>query len=225
MAWDKGFDFRSTAAFVTDPTDCTYVQADGSAAGEIYPIIRNSVTFGWAPNADGHNPGNTRDRDNAAGHEKISGVQWGASGICEFQVDLPAPGDYIIDLALGDPAGGANNVFTKIYDGTVAGTLLATIGPTSNSSGQFVDASGVNRTSASDWLTNRATITKTFATSIFTLTLEDQAGSPTPISHLFLSQVGGGGGGGGITSMSGPGFQNLINRTYRPRPFAPGRAR
>lgn len=186
-AWDKGFNFRSSAGYVTDPTDCTYVGDQGGGVGEVYPITRNSVTFGYVA---AHNAGNLRDRDNAGGHEKVAGVHFGdGSNIHQFQVDLIAAGVYDIYVALGDPAGGAGEVHSKIYDGTVAGTLLATLGPASISSGQFMDATGVTRTNAADWIANQVKITKTFATTTFTITIERNL---APLTHVFLSQVGGG---------------------------------
>lgn len=191
MPWDKGFDFRASAAYVTDPTNCTYVieTSPGSGVGETYPVTRNTVTFGYVA---GRESGSVRDRISTAGQEKIAGRHAGNAGANganarQFRVDLPATGDYDIYLALGDPSGGETAVNSKLYDGTISGTLLATINPTAPSSGQFIDATATLRTSAANWLSSNVKITKTFATTIFTITLENDA----PISHVFLSQVGG----------------------------------
>jgi hypothetical protein len=40
--WQQGFDFRNTAAFVTDPPGDTYVLPTTK-----YPTTVNGVTFGW----------------------------------------------------------------------------------------------------------------------------------------------------------------------------------
>lgn len=181
-AWDKGWNFRETSGFVTDGTNETY------AIQETYPITRNSVTFGWTANL----PGNARDRTNGSPETpRLSGLNasryFGTPQL--FRVDLPATGDYAITLAFGDPGGGFNTLASHVYDDS---TTLITLGPTSNSSGQFFDAAGTNHTSAANWISSNAAVTKTFATTIFNVSLSetDDLGA---INHLFLSQQGGGG--------------------------------
>ena len=176
MAWDKGFNFRETAGFVTDGANETYA----ICSAETYPTTRNSVTFG-VENVFGWS---TRDRLDT-NDRRLAGVNWRSDkGL--FRVDLEAADDYVIDLAYGDPSGGANNPDSKIYDNT---TVLATIGPTTNGSGEFVDASGVNRTSAALWVSNRVTIQHTFATTTFFVSVSEAASALSPLAHLFLSRV------------------------------------
>ncbi len=178
MAWDKGFNFRDTSAFVTDGTNQTYVANTGGGVADLYPTTRNGVTFGWNTFLSG----STRDRIDT-NDPRLAGVQWGSgTPVIDFRVDLTATGDYSIDLALGDPAGGANSTNSIVYDNT---TSLATI-TTASGSGQFVDASGVNRTSAALWVSGHATITKTFASTIFRVTSEVNL---APVTHVFLSQL------------------------------------
>lgn len=187
MAWDKGFDFRSTAAYLDsvggDPANCTYVLAADS-----YSVTRNGVTFGYetAPNSHANR--------STAVDLRLSG----AALVClnnvtpkSFRVDLPATGDYIITLALGDQA---TSRATKcvIKDDT---TVLATINKTSTAANNYIDASGVVRTGA-DWPGSNVTITKTFATQILRLTFgaNDTTSTANGIAHLFVSQVSSGGG-------------------------------
>jgi hypothetical protein len=177
MAWDKGFDFRDTAAFVTDGANCTYVDlvVGGNSA---YPVTRNGVTFGWNTQANI----NTRDRLNT-NDPRLAGVQWGSGApVLDFRVDLLAVGDYAIDLGLGDETGGSGVVNSKAYDNT---TLLATLNAAS-ATGHYVDATNIDRTSAANWVANHATVTKTFASTIFRITSETNTAN---ISHVFLSQV------------------------------------
>ncbi len=176
-AWDKGWNFRASSTFVTDGANETYVIDSGNGNAEEYPVTRNGVTFGWGSNQIG----NVRDRLDT-NDRRLAGTQWG-NALAVFQVDLVGAADYIIDAAFGDPAGGATNIGAKFYDNT---TVVATIANTSNSSGEFVDASGVNRTSAANWVANHATIQKTFATTTFKLELQQ---ATSGMVHLFLSQV------------------------------------
>lgn len=171
-----GFDFRATAPFVADPANTTYVGATGAGAGEPYPVTRNGIAFGYTVQ-----PGNTRDRDSGL-DPRLAGIHFSDSAtVVRFRVDLPAPGTYTIDLALGDPGGGATQVQSTIYDNT---TALAVIGPLSPSTGQFVDATGAIRTSAADWVTNHQTTSLTFTTSTFFITLDRNLAS---IAHLTIA--------------------------------------
>lgn len=175
MAFDKGWNFRDSAGFVTDGTNQTYVVGT-AGLWEIYPTTRNGTTFGW----DNVASGNLRDR-NSGNDPRLAGVQW-SDVLRVFRIDLPSAADYNIDLALGDPGGGANSINSKVYDNT---TLLTTISG-SNSSGEFKDANGTNHTSAANWVSNHATLLKTFASTIFKISAE---GGLTPVTHVFLSQV------------------------------------
>src|SRR3990167_6684343 len=90
MAWDKGFDFRNTSAYVTDPADHTYVLHT-----ETYPTTRNGVTFGWSAGTI-----DSRDRDSGI-DARLAGINFGAA-TGTFRVDLPATGDYDVRIASGD---------------------------------------------------------------------------------------------------------------------------
>lgn len=181
-----GIDFRDTSGFVTDPANCTYTFTSGD--GDLYPKTRGGVgPFGWDTTkggGDSHRSGNSRDRDSGI-DSRLAGLEFGCGATpCYFRIDLPAPGSYKLFFAFGDATGGANAVDSKIYDNS---TFLTEIGPISNSAGQFVDASGTNRTSAADWVTNGAPtfITQTFASSIFYITIEN--GGTGPLTHIFIS--------------------------------------
>ncbi len=176
MAWDKGFNFRTTSGFVTDGLNETYVIA------EAYPTTRNGVTFGFTDIID------SRDRD-AGADRRLAGINFRSNGDgaqTPFRIDLTAAGDYQINAALGD-AGGSQTEYLQIYDNT---SLLATISGIATGGAEYVDAGGTVRTAAA-WPGSNAPITKTFATTIALFkiaALIPDAGASTP-AHLFLSQV------------------------------------
>lgn len=175
MSWNKGFDFRATSGYVTDPTDNAYVLDT-----DTYPTTRNGVTFGWTVAPTG-----ARDRVAYTGDSaKVAGIVFGnANGT--FRVDLPGAGNYSLRLAMGDA--GINQTATQVLIKDNVTTVL-TIGPHDTNTDEFWDASDVKRTSNTDWVTNNASVTKTFASPVLNLTLE-AATSNSVIAHLFLSQL------------------------------------
>lgn len=192
-AVDYCFNFRQSSGFVTDTGGCVPV------LDEAYPhTYANGATAGWEQtSADG-----TRDRDNTvnpklAGHNRANL----ADTFREFRVDLPATGAYDIRAALGDffsYAANFNNPNASIKDTT---TSLFTIvsSDTSIAAQEFYDATGVKRTSISDWVTNNAAKTLTFSTTIFriNLTPTNTSGADySALAHLQVTTASGGGGGG-----------------------------
>lgn len=170
-----GWNFRSTQPFVTDPAGSTYVIDVGGGFASQYPTTRNGITFGWTVQ-----PGNLRDR-NAALDPRLAGIHFSTSGSGTFRVDLPNTGTWTVDLALGDPGGGATALQSTIYDNVTART---TIGPIDTSSGQFVDAAGTTHASAAAWVASHQTINVNFTTTTFFITLDRALAS---IGHLTLS--------------------------------------
>jgi len=183
MAWDKGFNFRATAGYVTDGPNETYV------IGDAYPVTRNSVTFGWLDSIGSQ----TRDRL-SSGDVRLAGINYAVNtpAVKRFQVDLPATGDYIITLAMGDATFSHSYASIEFLDNT---TSLATLtGIVLSSAGYFCDAAGTVHTSQANWIANEVTITKTFATTILIIKLGsvDAQSDVSPIAHLFVSQVAAG---------------------------------
>jgi hypothetical protein len=176
MSWDKGFNFRGTSLYVTDPSGDTYV-----LASDAYQVTRNGVTFGWLDTPSG------ADRQVFSGDAaKVSGIQYGVSGQ-RFQVDLPSAGTYGVRLALGDAAGAQTQMQVKIKDTT---TVLLTIGPHDVSAVQFYDASDTFRATEVAWVSDNVAASLSFATSTLILTLEGPVGvSNTTIAHLHLAFV------------------------------------
>jgi hypothetical protein len=172
-AWDKGFNFRATSGFVTDSANQTYV-----LCGETFPTNRNSADFGW----DDISGCDSRDRDSGI-DVRLAGIHFYTVSR-DFKVTLPSAGVYDIYLALGDASGTFGGFATEtIYDNT---TLLATITAVPVSSGDFIDATGTNYSTA-NWPGSNTKITKTFATTNFILRLDNSGNAR--VAHLRIVQV------------------------------------
>ena len=181
MAWDKGFNFRDTSAFVTDGADETYV-INGS---NVYPITRNGVTFGF----DVDPATDFRDRD-ALIDRRLAGIIFTASASQKlFRVDLPNTGTFDIRVANGDTASNQNNQYFELRDDTTAfRTVEDTDGVLADN---YNDATGVNRTEA-NWPGQNAAEQRVFASTIFRLALDKNVefGIKHIITHIFVSEVG-----------------------------------
>ncbi len=175
---EKGINFRATAGYVTDPATDTY------SLGEAYPTTRGGVTFGWATNKT------AQSRDRSAGLVRLGGIVFHTNGASTttFRVDLPSAGTYRIRLAAGDTAAAqAQRILIK--DNT---TTLATLAA-STPANQWMDATGVVRTSYSDWTSNNASVDLTFSTTTLILECGDAGGSgsnATSLSHFQFESVG-----------------------------------
>lgn len=182
MAFSKGFDFRSSIAYVSDPTNCTYEAHD---APDTYPTTRNGVTFGWVTTTvqDG------RDRDNTAGNEKVAGINFTSTGaVYTFQVDLPASGDYNIYLGVGDVFSSGSVGQVLIKDGS---TTLITI--SHNATNRIYDANDTAFTTLAGWVSGQTPQKVTFSGSTLSLLLSIGSDTIGAIAHLFVDQVAAGG--------------------------------
>lgn len=173
MPWRKGFNFRATSGFVTDPTDTTYV-----LPGDGYAVTRNSVTFGW--NA----PVNSADR-NSGNDARIAGIHFNSGGGYEFMVDLPNAGDFRVHLAIGDDSGGGTGSQTiDVKDNATTKFSLTT--RTYNTPAQFYDASDVAR-SAAAWPGSEVGVVATFASTTFKLAIGSNGF--WVVSHILIEEV------------------------------------
>ena len=180
MSWDKGFDFRGTPGYVTDPANCTYFIADA------YPTTRNGVTFGWE---DSSPVGYGADRSNTI-DPRLAGINFFLNvGSYRFRVDLPASGTYLVSLAVGDATNAWASQYCQIRDNT---TALKTVSG-STAAGYFIDAQG-NNLSAAAWPGSNVAYSGSFASTIFRAALgQNTDGSVWTIAHIFISQSAGGG--------------------------------
>lgn len=153
-----GFQFRADA--ITPEANNTYV------AGDIYPTSRiplgqsASISFGWDRTPSDRNNRSTGvailNGDNEFTNNYIPGL---------FRIDLPAAGTYKIWIGLGDQYDRSYQYLQILDDSTVVATIDKSSGTLA---GQYYDATGTLRTSASDWYTNYSTgyITHTFSSSV-----------------------------------------------------------
>ena len=187
MSYDIGFNFRASDTYVTDPANTTY------SIGEAYPTTRSmvtsglSVTFGW--DVDWTSGG--RDRDNGIDARLAGMVVVNSAAVSErtFQIDLPASGTYAVNLAAGDPLG-AQNAHWELKDSNNT-TVLLSQSLAAGTTAYWRDATGVNRTSAADWVSNNASANVTFSGTTAYLRLIGE--SPASIiSHLRLYQASSG---------------------------------
>lgn len=181
MAFPQGIDFRASAPFVSDPANCD--NEIGTTAN--YPrTSAQGNTVGWeqAPSLP------TRDRSSGV-DARLAGMAgtFNSSGsAANYRLDLPSAGDYVIRMAIGDQAGGHANTVVELFDNVTSLGKIVNVGSTATD--EFYDATGVKRTSDTDWVTNNATLTKTFASTILRVQIGDTSGSSdfTCIAHLFV---------------------------------------
>lgn len=185
MSLTQGVDFRATAGFVTDPTNFTVEL--GNAFNPTYPTVLSpsGVNGGWEDAVPG-----SRDRTAFTGAAaSLSGIHFVQSGSARYRIDLPSSGTYNVQAAFGDNAV-AQGPFTATFQDTT--TVLSTPVNNVSTSGadEFYDATGVQRTSHTDWVTNNAAKSLTFSTTIFRTVITFSGGGP--IATLFVQSAGGG---------------------------------
>lgn len=197
MVWDKGFNFRASSGFVTDGTNETYV-----LHSDTYPVTRNGVTFGWV------DPCDSRDRESGV-DRRLAGINFGsnATGSIRFRVDLPAAGNYNINLAAGD-TGSSQDIDCEFGDDASYSTIANNVAVTAD---QYIDAVGTIRSEA-NWPSLNQALSKSFSTTIFHVRLAGLSASAqnSVIAHLFISQVTAAG--GGVGSLLGM-RRNLLIRS------------
>ncbi|MGH9522707.1 MAG: hypothetical protein ACRD3E_09270 [Terriglobales bacterium] len=190
VVFDAGFDFRATSTYVTDPAFATYqVVNSGGVPAETYPTTRTvngaAATFGWESGTTNLGPG--RDRSSSV-DARLAGVNQVAAakpGNAVWRLELPAAGAYDVDLAVGDATSSqVENV--EIQDGTAAVISFTNV---SVSAGAFLDASGVVRSTAANWVANHATRRITFLTTTLRVVLKPPTASSSTIAHLRVTRV------------------------------------
>ncbi len=177
---ETGIDFRQTAGYVTDPGNATY------DLGAAYPVTENGTTFGWtSPNQASA----ARNRSTSV-NARLAGVNqvYANNQTGRWRLDLPAPGAYTIRVAMGDQGFAHPYQSIRIYDAT---TLVATVtGPNGTGVNQYMDATGVVRTSDTDWVANEVGIPLTFATTELNIAIGDTT-HPSTIAHFGFAPIAG----------------------------------
>lgn len=169
MAFDTGFDFRGTLAYVTDPANCFYV-----SSAMVYPDSSDfgGTTAGWTFD------NGTFNDENATNDPRLAGRCYASNGFSsynEFRVHLPATGSYSIVVAMGDATGSWNN-YLQLIDGSSSGTTFQTltnIQPTANT---FNDANG-NIFSEASFFASQVPVVHTFTTQDLLVRWGDDGGA------------------------------------------------
>ena len=174
--------FYSTAGYHSGHDGDTYVETGANA----YPY----------PSGLGYDVGFVslssllfRNNSTSVDHRLGGDVRTPSWTVTTYRIALPSTGDYDIALALGTMSASPSAVHAKMYDSTTQ--FGSTIGRHNGvSGGNFYDATGVQRTSAADWVSNNALVTRTFASTTFNL--EFQGGSDYKLAaHIGVYPVGG----------------------------------
>jgi len=189
VAFAQGIDFRATVnsagavppSFVGDPVDCDWDNA-GSSANNYPRLTAQGNTVGW-DNAVGHIDG-SRDRDNTI-DPRLAGMVYLQNHTTPaiFYMDLPAPGDYTINLAIGDAVYQQVYQNFTVYDNTTPLFSANNIGGTI-----FADAHG-NYLTAAQWPTNNVGVSRTFTSTKFALLIGGDASGTTTIAHLHVQSA------------------------------------
>ena len=199
MTFPQGVSFRASNAFVTDvsPDFCengvpdTDLQIDSGEAD--YPTTSTEGNnLGWETvDIDGIQ---CRNRNNA--NARLSGMHQctNANDVNIFRIDLASTGDKLIRSASGE-YNYAAGTYLELFDTSSSLGVLST-GNTSGAA-TWKDATNVERSSAADWVSNNASTTKTFTTTILRLNMGSGALQGT-VSFFYVEDAGGGGGGAAI---------------------------
>ncbi len=171
-SFSASFNFRSTSTFVTDGAGETYV------LGDVYPTVRDGLTFGWASSLS--------KIDRSTSVARLAGGNFIASGTREFRVDLDFAGNYVIEAAFGDD-GAQHTDFDLIDNTTVFKSVTGTAGATAAK--EYLDANGIIRTSRTDWVNNNTSISRTFGSTIFKVKIIDDGSANAILSHLKITSV------------------------------------
>jgi len=185
---DFGFDFRSTAVFVTDPTYAAPVLA------ETFPTtytngLGQTMQAGWV---SGGGNGTVTGLNRNVVDPRLSGINFisntATPSFITFQVTLPAVGPWSITTAFGDTSG-AQNQYVVLADNAVAFLTYTNIATALDS---FMDTNGTVFTRP-NWISSNVPFVRLFSSATFTI----QLGPNTPtganastIAHLRLTNLG-----------------------------------
>lgn len=180
MGLPQGWDFRATSGFVVDPANDDF---NGSTANDS-GTSSNGIAWNWSI------PGSilTRDR-NATIDARLAGIIAVPTGTSAavFTATLPAPGTYDITVAAGDH----DNLQTINLDILDNGVLLFSVATniTTAAGNHYIDATGVERTSDTDWVTNNVKKRLTFTTTSAGFSLNSPSGNNSCLCHLKIEAV------------------------------------
>lgn len=190
---DTCIDFRRTAAFVTDPSPCVYVNSDSNNDGVIDVFYSAGVGFGWESTA-GSPIQLTRDRSSSvdARLSGFNGLQAGdtsGASTMTFRIDVPA-GTYTVLVVLGDATNNQGAMHATVYDNATSRFTISG----STSSNFFIDTNSVGHASSYVPAGGDAKTGISISSGIFRITI-DEAGNTsafittTTVAHIRLTRT------------------------------------
>jgi hypothetical protein len=186
MALPQGIEFRNTAGFVTTLAgdDAEHSAGAGFYGVSTYPrTTAQGQTVGWEFVAGI----STRDRNSGIDARLAGGHFNGTTAKEIYRIDLPTSGTKNIRLAMGDN-NYTTNTDTEVFDTTTSLGVLTS--GTTSAAARWKDATNVERTSAADWVTNNASVSKTFSTTIMRVHIGNGTVSGHTISYLYVEDGG-----------------------------------
>jgi hypothetical protein len=208
MALPQGVNFRSTAGYVSDPTNYDY---EISSVVD-YPrttvqgnnIGWESTNFGGGPQYRNRNSGNDARLAGEAFYDDLARA-------ARYRIDLPSAGSYSVGLAVGDPIYVATS-YIQLYDDL---TLLSTlVNGTTSAAQRFFDATGTEYTNLT-WPTSQTLVQFSFSSSILRIIAAGDGVHQMLMNSLYVESAN------PPPAMGGYPRPNKL----RPRIFAPGLAR
>ncbi len=172
---DLRLNFRSTLAHAADGAGETAYFGAAYAA---------PPGFGWTGGQDG-----VRDRTTSTTDARLRGHHqaFNDGTTHDLRIDVPAPGTYEVRAAFGDAQFNMGALRAEFRDGA-ASLLVVTYGATGT--GNFVDATGVERTPAG-WISSNEPVRLTLTGTVLTLRLGTLAAAAdsSKVAHLHVVQV------------------------------------
>ena len=181
--WQQGFDFRNTAAFVTDPPGDTYVLSTTA-----YPTKGNGVTYGWVKTYPVQGSRSQCQAGSAAGRDQLRQQRFASDVLCG-----PAVGGYLQPVAgHGGCRLRGNAGCSARFSFWMATPYVATLTEGVTNLGYFYDATGKNW-SAATWPASNLSQQVTLAGTRLTMVVgtNKATGDSTPIAFLGVAQASG----------------------------------
>lgn len=177
----QGIFFNSTGG-LTPPTN--YDQETGTTTN--YPrVTAQGNNVGW----DSLPAGVTLADRTTPTDVRLRGIAFVSnSNIARYRIDLPSAGTYKIRLAMGDVSPFSHPQRIQILDnGSVV--LSGDLNPGTIAADQYLDATGVTRTSVADWVANNAIFTVNFTSTIaqFQIGLATGGTDNSTLNAIFIS--------------------------------------
>jgi hypothetical protein len=183
----QGWSLRATlagpAGFPGDPANDDF---NGGGAAGLSGTSSNGIPWTWSTTNVG-----SRDRSGSV-DPRLAGIVLIAptDPAAIFTATLPSSGTFDITLALGDQSAQQCINFDILDNGSLlfnVATNVLTGGPNN-----YLDATGVNRTSDTDWVANNVKKRLTFTTTSAGFRLNAPSSASSVWAHLFIESVGGG---------------------------------